>query len=159
MGFDPSRLRRGELLAGACAVLLAVFLFGLHWYAGAGRTGGSLTGWQGLTNVRWLLLVTILCALALFVLQATRRAPAIPVTMSMVVMLIGLLSVVVLGWRVLLSAPAGQQAGAYLALAATLGIAIGGSLSFRQEGISPRDAPTDIPLVRPGGGHRSGHRS
>ena len=62
MDFDASRLRRGERLAGASAVLLAIFLVGGKWYDGAGRTGGSLTGWQALTDLRWLLLVTIVAA-------------------------------------------------------------------------------------------------
>ena len=78
MDFDASRLRRGEWLAGASAVLLAIFLVGGKWYGGAGRTGGSLTGWQALTDLRWLLLVTIVAAVGLVFTQATRRAPALP---------------------------------------------------------------------------------
>ena len=93
MEFDPSRLRRGELLAAASAVLLTIFLVGGKWYGGAGGTGGSLTGWQALTDLRWLLLVTILAALGLAFMQATRRAPAVPVTMSLIVMLLGIVSV------------------------------------------------------------------
>ena len=64
------------------------------WSGGSGtaqRTadGGSLTGWQALTDLRWLLLVTIVAAVALVFAQVTRRAPAIPVTMSLIVMLLG----------------------------------------------------------------------
>ncbi|MGH2882292.1 MAG: hypothetical protein ACRDPA_06270 [Solirubrobacteraceae bacterium] len=45
MEFDPSRLRRGEMLAGASAVLLAVFMVGGKWYGTGTGTGGSQTGW------------------------------------------------------------------------------------------------------------------
>jgi hypothetical protein len=151
MDFDLARLRRGEQLAGASAVLLLVFVFVLEWYDGAGRTGGSLSGWQGLVDLRWLLLVTIAAALALVFVQATRRAPAVPVTMSMIVIILGLVSAVALAYRVLISAPAHQQVGAYLGLLATLGLAVGGYLSLRREGLAARDERTDIPIVGPGG--------
>jgi cytochrome bd-type quinol oxidase subunit 2 len=155
MEFDPSRLRRGELLAGTSAVLLAIFMVGVTWYgAGAGKSG-SQTGWQALTDLRWLLLVTIVAAVALVVLQATRRAPAIPVTMSLVVMLLGIVTVVALIYRVLINPPPHQQAGAYLGLLSAVGIAVGGYLSLRQEGVAGRDERRDIPIVRPGAGIES----
>jgi hypothetical protein len=154
MEFDPSRLRRGEVLAAASAVLLTIFLVGGKWY-GAGTTGGSVTGWQALTDLRWLLLVTIVAALGLAFAQVTRRAPAVPVTMSLIVMLLGIVSVIALIIRVLIDPPAHEQAGAYLGLLCTIGIAWGGYLSLRQEGIAPRDAPRDIPVVRPSRGSES----
>lgn len=150
MDFDASRLRRGEWLAGATAVLLAIFMVGGKWYGGAGRTGGSVTGWQALTDVRWLLLVTIVAAVGLVLTQASRRAPAVPVTMSLVVMLLGIVSVVALIYRVLISPPPHQQAAAYLGLLSAIGIAVAGYLSLREEGIAGRDQPTEIPIVRPG---------
>jgi len=150
MDFDASRLRRGEWLAGASAVLLAIFMVGGKWYGGAGRTGGSLTGWQALTDLRWLLLVTILAAVGLVFTQATRRAPALPVTMSLVVMLLGIVSVVALIIRVLIDPPPHEQAGAYLGLLSAIGIMLGGYFSLRQEGIARGDAPANIPIVRPG---------
>lgn len=152
MGFDPSRLRRGEVLAGASAVVLLVLLLVVDWYGDAGRTGGSLTGWQALTDLRWLLLVAIVLALGLVLAQVTMRAPAVPVTLSMFTMIFGTVSVVALAIRVLISPPPHQQAGAYLGLLATIGIAVGGSLSLRQEGVAPRDERTDIPVIRPGAG-------
>jgi ABC-type Na+ efflux pump permease subunit len=149
MDFDPSRLRRGEWLAGASAVLLAIFLVGGKWYGGA-RTGRSLTGWQTLTDLRWLLLATVVAAAGLVFIQATRRAPALPVTMSLVVMLLGIVTVVALIVRVLIDPPTHQQAGAYLALLTAIGVALGGYFSLRQEGIARQDAPASIPIVRPG---------
>ncbi|HUA07076.1 MAG TPA: hypothetical protein VMB27_24430 [Solirubrobacteraceae bacterium] len=150
MDFDASRLRRGEWLAGASAVLLAIFLVAGKWYGGAGRTGGSETGWQALTDLRWLLLVTIVAAVGLVFAQATRRAPALPVTMSLVVLLLGIITVVALVIRVLIDPPPHQEAGAYLALLSAIGVALGGYFSLRQEGIARRDAPAHIPIVRPG---------
>ena len=155
MEFDPSRLRRGELLAAASAVLLTIFLVGGKWYGGSGQAGDSLSGWQALTDLRWLLLVTIVAALGLAFTQVTRRAPAVPVTMSLIVMLLGIVSVIALVIRVLIDPPAHEQAGAYLGLLFTAGIAWGGCLSLRQEGVAVWDAPRDIPIVQPSRGDRS----
>jgi hypothetical protein len=151
MEFDPSRLRRGELLAGASAVLLAIFLAGGKWYGAGSGNGGSQTGWQALTDLRWLLLITIVAAVALVIFQATRRAPAIPVTMSLIVMLLGIVTVLALIYRVLIDPPPHQEAGAYLGLLSAIGIMVGGYLSLRQEGVAARDNIAEIPIVRPGG--------
>jgi hypothetical protein len=138
------------MLAGASAVLLAIFMVGGKWYGTGSGSSGSQTGWQALTDLRWLLLVTIVAAAGLVFAQAARRAPAIPVTMSLVVMLLGIVSVVALIYRVLISPPPHEEAGAYLGLLWAFGIALGGYFSLRQEGIAVRDAPRDIPIVRPG---------
>ena len=103
------------MLAGASAVLLAVFMWRKVVRHRTGN-GGSRTGWQALTDLRWLLLVTIIAAVALVLAQARRRAPAIPVTMSLVVMLLGLISVVALIYRVLINAARAPAGGAYLGL-------------------------------------------
>jgi cytochrome bd-type quinol oxidase subunit 2 len=147
MDFEPARLRRGELLAGAGAVLLLVFLLAGKWY---GHGSGARTGWQALPVLRWLLVLTIAAAFALVFAQVTRRSPAIPVTLSLIVTVLGVITVLALIYRVLISPPAHEQAGAYLALLSAVGLAYGGYLSMREEGIAPRDAPRDIPVVKPG---------
>jgi hypothetical protein len=146
MDLDPGRLRRGELLAGTGAVLLLVFLLAGKWY---GHGSGARTGWEALTSLRWLLLVTIAAALALVAAQVARRSPAIPVTLSMIVTVLGLITVLALIYRVLINAPAHEQAGAFLGLLFAIGLAYGGYLSLREEGIARRDAPREIPIVRP----------
>ena len=144
MNFDPARLRRGELLAGAGAVLVLVFMLAGEWYGHGAR---ARTGWEALTTLRWLLLVTVLAAFVLVIAQMTRRAPAVPVTMSLIVTVLGLIAVLALIFRVLISPAAHEQAGAYLGLLSVLALAYGGFLSLRQEGVARRDAPPDIPLV------------
>jgi hypothetical protein len=155
MDFDPSRLRRGELIAGAGAPLLLAFVFVLPWF---GRGGGaaSLNGWQSLTSIRWLMLLCILAAMGLFFLQATRPAPALPVTMSLIVTVLGGLSVLALIYRVLINVPGPDgllhpKLGAFLGLITAGAIAAGGFLSMRQEGLAPRDARTEIRTVTLGG--------
>lgn len=143
MSFDASRLRRGEVLAGAGAVLLLVFVL-------AGKWAGSRTGWEALVSLRWLLVVTIAAAFGLVITQATRRAPAIPATMSFLVTVLGAISVLALIYRVLINPPAHQHTAAYLGLLSAIALACGGYLSMREEGIARRDAPSEIPVVHPG---------
>jgi hypothetical protein len=152
MDLDPARLRRGELLAGTGAVLLLVFLLAGKWYGHGDR---ARTGWEALTVLRWLLVVTIAAALALVVAQIARRSPAIPVTLSLVVTVLGPICVLALIYRVLIDAPAHEQVGAFLGLLSAIGLAYGGFLSLREEGIARRDAPRDIPVVTPANDHHS----
>ena len=145
------------MLAGASAVLLA----DLHGRGESGTarrrgTAARVTGWQALTDLRWLLLVTIVAAVALVFMQATRRAPAIPVTLSLIVMLLGLVTVVALIYRVLIN-PAAAPAGGRLPRPAVArsGSRAAATCSLRQEGIARRDERRDIPIVRPGRGIES----
>ncbi len=162
MDIGISRLRAGEIIAAASAVLLLVFMFALPWYrvkSATSSTVGASTkvdGWQALTHLRWLMVVTIIAALALAYFQATRPAPAIPVALSVIVTVLALLTSLVLVYRVLINVPGSDdlvdaRAGAYLGLLAALGILYGGFASMRQEGISPSDAPSEIETVWPGG--------
>lgn len=157
MDIEISRLRPGEIISGAGGVLLLVVLFAVPWYAVKSPDGGSttVTGWDALTTLRWLLLVTIVAALALAYFQATRPAPAIPVALSVIVTALGFLSAVALIYRVLINVPGSDsvvdaRVGAYLGLATALAILYGGYRSMRQEGISPTDAAADIETIRPG---------
>jgi hypothetical protein len=159
-GVDVRRLRAGEIIAGASATLLLIFMFALKWYAlnsmlseTAGKGLGQPTawnGWNGLETLRWLLLVTIVAALALTYFQAAREGSAIPVTLSIIVTVLGGLSTIALIYRVLINTPAptlDQRAGAYLGLVATIGIAYGGYKSMREEG-GTDPAALDIETVR-----------
>jgi hypothetical protein len=154
MNVDPSRLRRGELIVGLSAALLLALMFLLPWYRGS-RGSPSLNGWHSLTWLRWLMLVTIVAGLSLFYLQLTRRAPALPVVMSVIVTVLGGLTALALIYRVLINLPgsdglADARIGAFLGLISACAIAAGAFASLREEGVAPGDAPTEIPTVRLG---------
>jgi hypothetical protein len=166
---DPARLRRGEWLAGAGGLALLISTFALPWYAVKApyRPTASLLGvatsrdgWTSLSNIRWLLVVTALAALALVYLQVSRRAPALPATFSIIVMVLGLISILILVYRVLINEPGpdsvvDQRIGAYLGLVAACVIMYGGYDSLRREGIAERDGPQEIETVTPGGASAS----
>ncbi len=157
MDIEISRLRPGEVICGAGGVLLLVLLFALPWYGVKSTVGGTTTisGWDALTTLRWLLLVTAVAAVALAYFQATRSAPAIPVTLSVIVTALGILSALALIYRVLINVPGSDslvdaRVGAYLGLAVAVAILYGGYESMRREGISAEDAPTEIDTVGSG---------
>lgn len=137
-----SRLRWPEWLIGAgSAVLLASMLL-LPWYA------HSVDGWNGLRHSRWLIVVTVAFGLAAGLVQAGRRAPAVPVTMTMLAGALGGLTVLWLIYRVLISPPgASRMVGGFIGLAASAAIAYGGWRSMRLDGISEADGPGEIPVV------------
>ena len=151
MRFQRSRLRWPEIVAGVAAVVLLLSMFLLPWYGYKGdlaplaaRLGVSTSGdaWHSLSTTRWLLLLTIVAALALVYLQGTRRAPALPAAFSVLVLI----------YRVLINVPGpndvvSRDVGAYIGLLASIVISGAGYRSLREEGIAPQDAPTDIPTV------------
>jgi hypothetical protein len=155
------RLRSGELIAGASATALLIFLFAPEWYSLKGTLAPTATilgarsswnGWWGLAGARYLVLVTIAVALALVYFQAAQRAPALPVALSVIVLVLGGACVIALVYRVLAGPPSGgslldTQVGPYLGLVAAAGIAYGGFRSLREEsGADP--AALEIETVR-----------
>lgn len=155
-----ARLRAGELIAGGGGLALLAFLFLVPWY-GAGATRASravpytVNGWHGLTHLRWLMLATILVSLVLVIAQTTRRAPALPVTISVISTVLGAVNAILLAYRVLVDVPGtgtSQRVGAYLGLISAVTIAYGAYRSLRQEGVRSADGPGQIERVTVGDG-------
>jgi hypothetical protein len=163
MGFQWSRLRRPEIVAGVAAVVLLVSMFLLPWYGYKGDLAPlaaklgvktSANAWHSLSTTRWLILLTIAAALALVYFQGTRPSPALPATFSLFVWLLGGLTSLVLIYRVLINVPGpndvvSREVGGFVGLVATMVISFAGYRSLRAEGIAPQDAPQDIPTVAP----------
>jgi Mn2+/Fe2+ NRAMP family transporter len=161
MDVQPSRLRLGEALAGAASLVLAALLFGVGWYGLAGVAGrtvssmgvsASVSGWHALPTLRWLILVTIVVGLALAYFQAARAAPALPVSLSVIVTFLAIVTAVCLIYRVLISVPGPDslfeaKAGAYLALACSMVLIYAGVRSMREESRPDSDVAAAIPTV------------
>lgn len=140
MGLRPARLRLGEIVTGAAAAALLALMLAVDWY-------GPNTGWQTLTSARWAVLVTVAAAFALVLTQASRRAPAVPVSLSVIVTVLALLTVLWLLYRVVFSPPVHERVGAWLGLLSACLIFAGAWISMRQEGILPSDGPQEIAVV------------
>jgi hypothetical protein len=169
--FDWTRVRWPEWVVGVSGLILLLAMVGVSWFTFDLPSGGtrattpaaagggapihplqtpvqvSKDGWNGAAHLHWLLLVTILVAFGLVVVQAGRRAPAVPATFSFLVILLGGLSVIWLIVRVVIDPAGGRELGGWLALISALVLTWGGYRSLRMEGIAPQDAPGDIPTV------------
>jgi hypothetical protein len=161
-----SRVRGPEWIVGAASVALLVVLFATTWYrlAPASERVGSLdrTGWQSLSILGPLALVVGILGLVLWWLQLSRRAPALPVSSTVVEMLLAFVMSLGLLVRVFIDHPAGGshvRLGGYVGFALAVVVAGAAFRSLRKDGIAPADAPREIELIRledlPGAGSPS----
>ena len=139
---DLRRLRAGEWIAGVWGLVLLVALF-LPWYS---DDGGSRTGWQSLGALDIVLAAVALAAIAIPVVTAFQRVPAVSLAHESLTTLVALLAVVLVLIRVL-NMPdwaTEREWGLWVALAATVGIVIGGLIAMRDERLSRGGRQTDL---------------
>lgn len=148
------RLRRGELLSAGSALALLIVMFATEWFgvdtlpnashAGAERETAE-NAWNGMSDVRWLLMLTILVAIGSVVLHESQRRHGAKTDTGMLVTVLGCLSSAAVIYRVLLELPTpdrvvDQKLGAILGVLATLLIAVGGYATLREEREQERPA-------------------
>jgi hypothetical protein len=133
MQHTSTRIRRGEAIAGLSAALLLALLFLTPWFRfGMGPVNTDADGWHGLPTLRWLIVVTALTGLLLLFAQATRRAPALPVTLSVITTTLGALTTLALIIR-LPTDSASPRVGAFAGLVAVAALTVGAFISLRRE--------------------------
>jgi hypothetical protein len=149
---DLRRLRPGEWMAGASGAALMVALF-LPWYdegevaciqlAGVKcPSPATASAWEAFSVVDVLLVAAALLAMALLVLTATQRTPAIPIATSVLVVVSGIVSLLLVLFRSLVvpdvetglpGADVERAAGLVLGLVGAVGIAAGGAIAMADE--------------------------
>jgi hypothetical protein len=164
MGGQLSRLRGADRLVAGSALALLLFMFAFSWFGESRKgtlpgsdlgAGTSLTGWEAFTNSRWVWLLTILVALASVVARVA--GPRLPesVKPGSVVALLGGVSVLLIGYRILhhpaasvgfggFHASFDLRVGIWLGFAAAVAIAAGGYLQLREE-VSKKPEPVQAP--------------
>jgi uncharacterized membrane protein len=150
---EVRRLRRGEWLALASALVLLGSLFAT-WYD---RPAGARSGWEAFSVVDIVLSLAALCGIALAFLTATRRSPSLPVAFAVITIVLSALCVLVVAYR--LAQPPGDDAdpalGAFAGQAAVLALLAGAWLSVRDEtrgtehmpGVPVQDRPAPPPVT------------
>jgi hypothetical protein len=139
------RIYTGELVSFVSALMLLTIMFALDWYGVVGlpmqaRRSGLTTAasaWRVLTELRWLMLVTIATAVGSVLLHVSQRSHGTKTDTSLIVAGLGTLTAVLVGYRVLIDLPDPRSVvdvklGAYLGLLSAIGVAIGGCESVRQ---------------------------
>jgi len=169
VGFKATRLGVGEGILGIGSVALLVDLFGLSWFAYRPRFHAtalmlgqrvSANGWQTFEVVGPLTLVVCVAGIAVCLLAATRRSPALPVVVTTLLVPVSLALVIVVAIRVLIDQPsvhllqAGSanvleaRPGAYAGLVLSVVVAAGAYLSLRREGVAREDSPAMFETLR-----------
>jgi hypothetical protein len=140
---DARRVRAGEWMAAASGTALLLALF-LPWYELEG--GATASAWDSLAALDVVLAVIAVAAVALLLVTAGQRVPAVPIALDALVAPAGLIAGVLVTVRVLNlpDAAAARGWGLWLALAASLGIVAGGVLAMRDERLSPPGRHTDL---------------
>ncbi|MBO0769360.1 MAG: hypothetical protein J2O48_11815 [Solirubrobacterales bacterium] len=168
IGFRPDRIRLGEWIIGVSSLLLLIDLIVLPWFAinSTFKTTvqlgnpGSATGWQSFDVIGPLVIVTCLIGLATWYLQGSQPSPAVPVCMTVITTVFGLLSALGLLIRVVFSHPTVLISGtkgvdyihplvwAVVGLFLSFGLVAGAWISLREDGVQPKDAPRRIETLR-----------
>lgn len=141
------RVYRGELTSAVSALALLGLMFLFKWYGVAGVPDPSAArpavstaenAWNGLSDVRWVMLLTITAALGSVVLHASQRTHGTRTDTSRLVLVLGAASTLLLFYRVLIALPEpsrviDQKLGAVLGLVCALGVALGGLESVGEQ--------------------------
>ena len=144
---DTSRLGRGEMIAAASAIALLLIMFIFSWF---GVEGFGANAWESFSFIDIILFITILVAIGLAVMKANSQSPNLPVAGSALVAGLGILSVLLIIYRIIdppgggevetgfgaVELEIGRKIGVFLGLIAAGGIAYGGWESMREEGTS-----------------------
>jgi hypothetical protein len=140
---DLRRLRVGEWITAISGVVLLASLFA-PWYAA--EDVPTTSGFESLAVLDIVLALVAAAAVALLIITAAQRLPAVPLTFNTLVCLLGLLALVLVVIRTLdLPDDADtREWGLWLGLAGALGIAVGSLIALRDERLSRPGRPTDL---------------
>jgi len=144
---DINRLTLGEKIAAAAGVALLLIMFIFSWF-GIDEAGAN--AWESFSFIDLILFVTALAAIALAVLSARPDTVSLPVALSAIVTGLGVLSVLLILFRIIsppdfgvgdvavpgfeIDLDIGPKIGAFLGLIAAAAIAYGGWRSMQEEG-------------------------
>ncbi len=160
MVFRGDRVRIGEWVIGAAALVLLVSEFALKWYGlkgvlvvHFGAAAFSVNAWNSLAAIRWLILLVALAGLAAWWTQGACRSPALPIAITVMLLPVALLTSILLVNRVLISLPSAAhdgsiRPGAVVGLIAAIALTVGCYVSLRMDGIRPEDGPGEIETIR-----------
>jgi peptidoglycan/LPS O-acetylase OafA/YrhL len=137
---DLRRLRAGEWIAAVSGVALLVSLF-LPWYG-----PGNVSGWESLAAIDVLLALVAAAGVLLLVVTAVQSVPAVPIAVSTLVVIAGLVGVLLVLFRVIDTPDGtiGREWALWLGLAGAAGIIVGAALAMRDERLSPPGGHTDL---------------
>jgi hypothetical protein len=139
---DARRLSRGDWLAAVSGIAMLVALF-LPWYSAGGQ---DQTAWEAMAVDDVILAVAAILAILAAVIVALRRVSSLSVAATSLAILPAVVGLVLTVYRLISPAPpvdVSLDVGAWLALAATMGIAVGAWTGANDEGPARRSAEAE----------------
>jgi hypothetical protein len=138
---DANRVSLGEMIAGASALALFIFMF-LPWFgvesvAGFGVGGANLNAWESFSFVDVLLFLAIVVVLGLVLARAADATPDLPQPPAKIIAAAGALALLLVLFRLIfppgidtgvvdVDVDLGRKVGIVLGLIAAAGMAYGG---------------------------------
>jgi len=140
---DSSKPTLGELVAAVSGLLLFASMF-LGWYGVEAFPGSSGSAWQVFALVDLLLFAAALTAVTLVVLRAANSLPELPVPIAPILLAAGACAVALVLLRLVfppqfdallgVDSVTTRKLGVFLALLASVGMALGGYLALNERG-------------------------
>jgi hypothetical protein len=138
---DTGRLSQGQMLAAISGLVLFISLF-LNWIGidVEGVAGGSQTGWESQNSLDIYLLVVAVVAVVPAILGMTGGGGDLPFATAGNALLLGVIAVILMFFAMFIGFPDefSRKFGMWLALIASIGVAVGGYLAAQEEGIGER---------------------
>ena len=146
---ELSRLRQSDLIAGLGGVALLITMF-LDWYSLSlgGLVSVGVNAWQAFSITDLILALAAVFGIAVAVLTASRRSPALPVAAGVISTTLGAFATLLVLYRILNQPGPNEfvkvEFGAFLGLLSALAVAFGGFRAIRDEEGEDTPTPTDV---------------
>lgn len=164
--FDTTRVRFGQMVSAVSGLVLIISLF-LEWYNVSAKNAfidvsKGASGWEALGFIDILLFLIGLIAIAVAAARAMNMSlPKLPASLGLIVLAAGILATLLVLLRIL-SIPdegassipgidVGRSFGVFIALLAAIGVAVGGWLTWNEEG-KPKPGSVGAGADGPGAG-------
>jgi hypothetical protein len=138
---DTERLSQGAMIAAISGLVLFISLF-FDW-VGIEVTGvgsASQTGWESQSSLDIYLLIVSVIAVVPGVLALTGGGGDLPIANATNALLLGAIAVILMFFTMFIGFPNGldRKFGMWLALIASIGVAVGGYLAAQEEAVGER---------------------
>jgi hypothetical protein len=138
---DTGRLSQGAMIAAISGLVLFISLF-FDW-VGIEVTGvgsASQTGWESQSSLDIYLLIVSVIAVVPGVLALTGGGGDLPIATAANALLLGAIAVILMFFTMFIGFPDGldRKFGMWLALIASIGVAVGGYLAAQEEAMGGR---------------------
>jgi hypothetical protein len=144
---SPLALNQGDVVSALSALLLLVLMFAVAWYGvdgipgrAASRTGisSAQSAWDGLSLVRWLMLLTVAVALGNVAIRVREPSRVVVAGARLALLMLAVLTAASLTVRVLIALPSpdrvvDQKLGAIIGVISALAVAFGAYESVREQ--------------------------